>query len=210
MSHSIGTNAIAISCVDDLNSLRKIIMPDAPKVSWNYWETIMRSGGKIITCFNDNTNQVVGMLILMPDKNLSDIHICETSTLEPGPNPIYTALISEAYREIKKSGLTLILKYIQKHNPVHDNAIIVKNECCLRILGQDFESISDISEAEDLVVVVESYFERLIKSIQIDSVELDTFVQMIEKTLTEQTAFIYNFRKCVYGLNDLTIITNNR
>ncbi len=111
MSYSIGINVVPESCLDDLNALLKIIVPIAGEMPWSHWVSIMYSGTDLITCFDDEKDQVIGMTSVVymtrPTGNFADI--CDTAILQKyRDSQIESRLIIRAASLIQEKGFILL------------------------------------------------------------------------------------------------------
>jgi len=111
MSYSIGINIVPERCLDDLNALLKTIAPIAREMPWSHWLTIMQNGNKLITCFDDDKSQIIGMTtvipIIKPTGNF--VEICDTAVLKEYRDLQITArLLVEADALIQKMNLVLL------------------------------------------------------------------------------------------------------
>ncbi len=99
------------SCLDDLNTLLKIIVPIAKEMTWSYWVKILCSNTDLITCFNDANGQIVSMTsvvyIIKPTGNFAEI--CDTATLpEYSSSQIESSLKVRAFDLIQEKGFILL------------------------------------------------------------------------------------------------------
>ncbi len=109
MSYSIGVNVVPESCLDDLNTLLKIIVPVAREMPWSHWVGIMHSDTDLITCFDDEKCRVIGMTsviyITKPTGNFADI--CDTAIL-PECKHLQSYLLIQADNLIREKGFILL------------------------------------------------------------------------------------------------------
>jgi len=199
MSLSIGINAIAPSCVDDLNNLLHMISPTAHKLSWADWYNIMQSSSTLITCFDDENSHVIGMTTIVPNIRPTGkfVQICDTIVSQKyNTAKIEANLKHVAHTIIKKTDLELISMYTYTELDAH--AI---EEECLFIIN---ETNADDKDAQGQNVV--NFFSALKIGVIKDIKQLNQFVQEIEEVAGYNPDFIEKFRRCVYGLYDKSLL----